>query len=407
MIELFSVPWSQVELEHVRAFLDDAAATDDEEGVTWEAKADDERGRLRPDSIRKAACGLANQIGGYLIIGARRDKATGEWSLPGIAAPEEEPKLWTGKVLRRLQPVPRFDPKRWTLDDGRVVLVVQIEPVAEPPCMTPQGRVYERVSGETLPVEDPALLDRLFRRGDHARGRAERFARRAARRAMKAPRWKDERSVGIALALAAVGREKDDISSRLFVEATRDAITQSTWAFWGNITPDDIEVWQQQDAYAVLGQFDRHVLLATGEEKRHVRHTWLVQATWDGTVAASATFNRNCVESLTPFDEIVRRGWREVAALVERLGGYGPGHLAVVIAATQAGPLTLGDVEGERPPTAPPPGTLYAALPKATWMGRTVSVGEPSDDVIDSLGRELHRAAGYFHDEPASQPELG
>jgi hypothetical protein len=49
MIELFSVPWSQVELEHVRAFLDDAG----EEGVTWEAKADDDRGRLRGDSIRR------------------------------------------------------------------------------------------------------------------------------------------------------------------------------------------------------------------------------------------------------------------------------------------------------------------------------------------------------------------
>jgi len=54
MIKLFSVPWSQVELEHVRAFLDDAAASDDEEGVTWEAKADDKRSRIRPDSIRKA-----------------------------------------------------------------------------------------------------------------------------------------------------------------------------------------------------------------------------------------------------------------------------------------------------------------------------------------------------------------
>jgi len=189
--------------------------------------------------------------------------------------------------------------------------------------------------------------------------------------------------------------------------STRDAIAQSTWAFWGNIQPDGLEWWQQQDAYAVLGHFDRDVLLATGEEKRHVRHTWLVQATWDGAVAASATFNANAVVNLTSFEEIVRRGWREIATLVERLGGYGPAHLAVGIAATPASARTVGEVLDDRPAAAPPRDTLYAALPEATWMGRTVSVGEPSDDVIDSLRRELHRAAGYFDDEPASEPELG
>ena len=187
------------------------------------------------------------------------------------------------------------------------------------------------------------------------------------------------------------------------MEATRQAIVEATWAFWGNHQPNDIDVWQQQDAYTVLGQFDRDVLPASDAEEHHVRTTWLVQATWGGAAAASATFNANAVVSLTPFYEIVRRGWGEVAALVERLGGYGPAHLAVVVAVSHAG-RTWGDVEEDRPGTRPPSGTLYAALPKATWLRRTVSVGEPSDDVIDSLQRELHRAAGYFDDEPAPSP---
>jgi hypothetical protein len=54
----------------------------------------------------------------------------------------------------------------------------------------------------------------------------------------------------------------------------------------------------------------------------------------------------------------------------------------------------------KRAPTAPPPGSLYARLPEATWMARTVSVGEPSDDLIASLARELNRAAGVSDDEP-------
>ena len=60
MFGLFDVPWNDVDLEQVREFFANAG----EEGVTWEAKAEDERGQLRPDSIRKAACGLANQVGG-------------------------------------------------------------------------------------------------------------------------------------------------------------------------------------------------------------------------------------------------------------------------------------------------------------------------------------------------------
>ena len=50
--------------------------------------------------------------------------------------------------------------------------------------------------------------------------------------------------------------------------STRDAIAQSTWAFWGNIQPDGLEWWQQQDAYAVLGHFDRDVALSGPAEPR-------------------------------------------------------------------------------------------------------------------------------------------
>jgi hypothetical protein len=128
MFDLLEVPWGEVDLQRVRDFLETAG----EEGITWEAKAEDARGRLKPDSIRKAACGMANQIGGYLFLRASQD-AEGGWSLPRIEVPDPEPELWVGKILRRLRPPPRFDTKAWKLDDGRTACLVQIEPVAEPP----------------------------------------------------------------------------------------------------------------------------------------------------------------------------------------------------------------------------------------------------------------------------------
>lgn len=209
MLDLFDAPWHQLDADAIRAFLRTAG----DEGVTWEAKADDARGKLHANSLRKAACGLANRVGGYILVGAKRDRDTEQWSLPGIARPDREPELWVGRVLRDLRPVPDFVPKLWPVDGDRIAGVVWVAPVTEPPCMTPQGQVYERVSSETLPVTDPTRLDALFRGGQQARGRAEHFAHRAAHRALDTTPWFSERAVGVAVALAPVARKTDDISS--------------------------------------------------------------------------------------------------------------------------------------------------------------------------------------------------
>ena len=176
MFELFRVPWSRVELKDVRAFLDEAQ---DDEGVTWEAKADDdderkrpegeEPGRLHPRTLHKAVSALSNQLGGFLILGARWDKKARRWRLPAFVSPEPEAKTWLSNVLGNLHPVPRFDVRAWHLDGDRWVAVIQVEPLDEPPCMTPQGHIYERVSGKSERVTDPALLDRLIRRGRERR----------------------------------------------------------------------------------------------------------------------------------------------------------------------------------------------------------------------------------------------
>jgi predicted HTH transcriptional regulator len=70
MFDLFGVPWAELTRSDVESFLEDAG----DEGVNWEAKGrGPEQTRPRPASLRKAACGFANQIGGYLIVGASKD----------------------------------------------------------------------------------------------------------------------------------------------------------------------------------------------------------------------------------------------------------------------------------------------------------------------------------------------
>jgi hypothetical protein len=186
---LFDVAWDALELDNVRAFLSDAG----EESVTWEAKADDddqraraagqEPGRLGKQTIRKAVCGLANQIGGYVIVGARRAKASDPWQLPGVTGPNiDEPEGWLRTVISEhgVNPVPMHDVKAWPLGDGAFAAVIAVEPVVRPPCMTAQGHIYERVSGDTKRVTDAAMLARLFDCGRTVGLGTEQLAIRAA-----------------------------------------------------------------------------------------------------------------------------------------------------------------------------------------------------------------------------------
>ena len=404
MFDLSGAAWSNLAVEDVEAFLREA----DQEGVTWEAKADTEQSSLRPDSIRKAACGFANQIGGYLILGARKAEGEG-WDLPGITQPADEPEVWIGKILRGLQPAPRFAVKAWHRPEDKIAIVVQIEPVAVPPCMTPQGRVYERVTGETLPVEDPILLDKLFRRGEDARARAAQLAPRAAERALDASGWFFQKSVGLAVGLAPLARETDDISSRLFTQETRNAMIQASWDLLSGLRPqgrpDDVKQRQEQDAHTALLHFDEHATRDVNDDVvATTRSTWLTQANWDGSVAASLTLSDGDVAQAPPPGEMIAALWRVIVPLCSRLGGYGPSQLSVVIAVTKTSRAIVRGQIAHSPGRPPPDDSLYSHLGEATAAGRAVDLTDPSDGVVASLDREIRRAAGEIQDEDSPSP---
>ncbi len=175
MQQFFDRPWDSLDVESVRRFLADA----DDEGVLWEAKGTRVPHR---DSVRKAVCGFANSLGGYLILGAER-RNNASWELTGLQFRHPEPGTWVGSLIAAgVSPLPVFDSKQFELGDGRQAVVVQVEPVAVPPCMTASGVVYQRVSGQTLPVTDQRVLADLLEKGATARGlHSGRAHRRASR----------------------------------------------------------------------------------------------------------------------------------------------------------------------------------------------------------------------------------
>lgn len=383
MFELFRVPWADVELDDVREFLDGAG----EEPLTWEAKADDERGRLHPGSIQKAICGLANQIGGYLIIGARWDKDAAGWTLPGIASPGDEARVWLGKIIRRLAPEPRTDVRPWTLEDGRLVAIVRVEPVAQPPCMTPDGRVFQRVSGETIPVTDPALMESLMRRGRDALGRAETFAEAGARAAVQTMRWAWpwEHALSIAFSLAPVGRETDDIASRLFVPSFEKALEEAIWGWFENRPPTTFEWQPRQASLGLLAHFE-HKAGPNNAAAADRRTVWLAQGRWDGSVVVGVGMNAATAADtdIGLLRGLTYRACDQLVPLCQRLGGYGPAHLTMMIARPEA--LAHQEIAG----------VAAHFTPGETSIQRVLTLGGNTSSDLASLNRELERAAGYI-----------
>jgi predicted HTH transcriptional regulator len=149
MPSFFGTPWSVLSEEDVVGFLADAG----DEGLLWEAK---DGAEPRRDSVRKAVCGLANAQGGFLIIGAERAAGVA-WNLAGVEFGSSEPATWLSSVIADgLSPLPSFDVRVFRRPNDRSAAVVAVEPLAAAPCMTTSGVVYQRVTGQTLPVTDNA-----------------------------------------------------------------------------------------------------------------------------------------------------------------------------------------------------------------------------------------------------------
>jgi hypothetical protein len=386
---VFSVPWDVLELEHVKQFL----AEGYEEGLRWEAKGGDPRSaaptrnELR-DQIREEVCGFANSIGGVVIFGVERGEAGGaRWSLPGMVFPVDEPVRWIDDVIRdSLNPVPRFEPKTWALPDDRTVAAIGVEPVAEPPCMTRAGSIYERVSSKTIRVNEPLVLLRLTERGTAAAEAAISRAQAATRETTAVGSIRSQERLAVSLGIGAVGYEPD-ISSRLFTEHVaqrfRTAVADNLLPDRGSrsrplrqhVFQNRIELWSPPDP--------------TGEAEPD--RAWLSTALWNGGIGIRCAANDTDISLDLLLEDVLWPSFRVAFEMLELVGGYGRVYLTVAL----SGGFTLYGGPGWST-------DFNSSATAARWVPDSVL---PTTDVVESLKREFLRAAGFAAWEPPAIPD--
>jgi hypothetical protein len=361
---VFGPDWQDLTLESVEAFLADAPT----EPLEWEAKEDWNIG-----AIRAAVCGFANSHeGGYLLLGAR--KRNGEsWSLDGVATPNGDPPNDVTDVLqdRGVTPYPEgLDVRAFEVAERRHAVVVYVPPISTPPCMT-YGTVYERVSGKTIPVRDPARLASLFGRGDAARAAA---VEKAERLVHSATRIAGSGEPGqFTFGLGAPGLPMD-LTPQLFSSAFDGFAHQQIDAL---LIDEPSPVLRPRVEHSV-SQFEL-IYRVTGADPR-LGWDWLVCIHREGAVGINwkPRYPSASIPTLMSDEKgPVARAWRYSAVVLEELG--------------------LGRSSGLQ---------MWVRLPDPSTLNTTVardgSTG-PTDAALKDIERELRRADGEFaFEEPVS-----
>lgn len=390
--QLFSLDsFEELKLDHVHAFLREAG----DESALWEAKgADDDGLGLRPQHVTKSVCAFANQFGGVLLLGA--SKRGEDWGVTGFQPPGDDVDLWLNQAIESLRPIPATATKVFSLEEGRVVAVIDTAALSETPCMTSAGEIFERVSGKSERVVEPLRLAALVERGRDARERSEVLALRSSKAIFDSPGLGVASCAWISFGMAATSYEAD-IGSRLFtnrfkeemrvrfVDRLFNSVDQSS--FLGGIQ------WTAQQEFLELSNVTPS-------------YTWRVRSNWDGAVGAVVALDRQTIRDFNYMHYAVGPAQRLLSDLVALLGGQADSHFAMRMRLAETSDdrdamLDSGNVNLENMP----PDSALNSLPERQLLAqRWGRLDDYSKSELQSISREILRATGVFvlddDDEP-------
>jgi hypothetical protein len=379
---IFDKPLDQLTLDDVRAFLNEAG----HEPLTWEVKGDEREGRwIRAPQVLQAVCAFANSDrGGVLLIGGHKRRGPVGWDFPGLLAPHGEPGPILENWLRTgfVRP-PRTQVATW-VEGEHVAAAIAVWPTSDPPCVTRDGQVFQRTSGESVTVRDPVVLARLV---DAGRGAWEGATARVDRATRRLLEYHDDRPAEmqagqetpfyaptIARAVSSTGLP-ENVGLLPFVDGTAQTLAAVADQLPHDPTFDSNQRWHWVDQ-------DTHAWTVSRRER-----TWTVMVHREGTAGvAYGTRFSGPITDLGGEQGPICLMWSTAVDLLQRVfDAAGRGRMRLRVE---------GDAERFR-------GNNLIVVERA------IELADPSATDVASVIRELQRAAGEKAMEPPTTPPTG
>lgn len=151
MISINGKEWLNLTGADIEEFL---SSPDTEESFFFEFKED----RVEPKKVVEEISAFANTYGGYIFLGVTDSK-----EITGCSSWNEQRIQTT--IHDSITPTPSFDVKKLICSDG-TVFVIRIDEGSEPPYITNQGKIYERLSSGSFVVRDSSRLTQMYNKNE-------------------------------------------------------------------------------------------------------------------------------------------------------------------------------------------------------------------------------------------------
>lgn len=157
MININAKEWNELTVEDV-----EVAVANLEESFYFEFKED----KVLSKKLAGEISAFANTYGGYIFLGITdRKEIEGceKWNEQSIHA----------MIHDALSPTPDFDVKKFETKDGKIILIIKVEQGSEPPYITSQGKIYERLSSGSFVINDSTKLTQMYYKRENELKRIE------------------------------------------------------------------------------------------------------------------------------------------------------------------------------------------------------------------------------------------
>ena len=159
MVNINGVEWTKLKSSDIQAIISEQ---DFEESFYFEFKDD----KVANKKIQKEVSAFANTFGGYIFIGVSDDK-----QIEGCTTWNEQKIHST--IHDAITPTPSFDVKKFTFDT-KVVYVIKVDEGSEPPYITSNGKIYERLSSGSFTINDSSKLSQIYNKRENLQEKMER-----------------------------------------------------------------------------------------------------------------------------------------------------------------------------------------------------------------------------------------